>query len=169
MDIEKINTQLHVRMYVAKILADRIGDSDFIELAEKMMSFILRGIEIPSCPAPSFIDIIGRIDEIVPLQTGKHKKEEDENSLEYLFDYCYKGTIVRNPKNPSMIGRIHGYSTEFDALIAGCKTDGAPGLEPSESDFFGVYHKDYHNGIFYIKAEEVERQINERNDKNRYK
>lgn len=169
MNIENINNQLHVRMYVAEVLADRIGDSDFIELAEKMMSFILKDIDIPSCPAPSFMDIMGKIDEIAPLQVSKSKKEEDEHSLEYLFTYHYKGTIVRSPKNPSMIGRIHGYSTEFDALIAGCKTDGMPGLDPSENDTFKCYHKDYHNGIFYIKAEEVERQINERNNKNRYK
>lgn len=169
MDIENINNQLHVRMYVAKILADRIGDSDFIELAEKMMSFILKDIDIPSCPAPSFMDIMGKISEIAPLQVSKSKKEEDENSLEYLFAYRYKGVIVRNPKNPSMIGRIHGYSTEFDALIAGCKIDGMPGLNPSESDIIEEYHKDYHDGIFYIKADEVEKQINERNNKNRYK
>lgn len=159
MDAENINNKLHVRLFVAQLLADKVGDDRFRELADKLMDFIMEDIDIPPCPPPSFIDVIGRIDSIAPFNIDKEEKEEDKDSLEYKFKHHYKELIVKHPKNLSMIGRIHGYSTEFDALIAGCETDGTPGLPPSDSDILECYHPGFSNGIFYIKAEEVEKQI----------
>lgn len=168
MNAENINNKLHVRLFVAQLLADKVGDDRFRELADKLMDFIMEDIDIPPCPPPSFIDVIGRIGSIVPFNIDKGEAE-DKDSLKYRFEHYFKGIIIRNPKNPAMVGRIHGYSTEFGALIAGCKTDGMPGMPPSDSDTLNDYHQDFSNGIFYIKAEEVERQINELKDKNRFK
>lgn len=155
--ITDFSNELHIRLYVADLLSNKVKDKDFDEQAEKMMTFIMKHASLPPQPKvhETSADILSNWNKILAGITGLDK-EEKMSEIEKKF-HIFKAKSVRDPKSDKT-GIIVGFSKEFNSLIVSCDP-GQKGMEPCGTDSIAIDKGLIMNGVFYISIEEVEKQF----------
>lgn len=136
------SNRLHVRLFVAEVLSSRIDSEDFDEMAERMVAFITKESSIPKDPKrmPDMSDTMKMVSSLFAgYNGGKGLTNETEDRLSIVYK-AMKDSIVSNPKNIYELGRVIGYSRQFNCLIAhinrnldhGCISEG---LTLGEDDY----------------------------------
>lgn len=143
-------------MFVVETLKDYIRDADFVALADKALTFILNGSDIPKMPRreETMADLMR---PFVPmLFTGGQPHEE--NRLSSAF-YKYRFREVSDPKDSGRVGVIAGYSHELDSLLVSCYKDSDRGFDKGDGDVVELPPSFSSNGFFYVSVEEAKRQL----------
>lgn len=151
--------ELHVRMFIVEILKDKIGDSNFEEMADKALRFILKGKSLPALPEKdnTMLDMM-RV-AMPNLFNVKTTPIEEPGDKLYDFFYKYRYREVADPRNQGRVGVIAGYSDEMDSLLVSCYGDSERGMDKGERDVVELPDTFSKNGFFYITVDEAEKQL----------
>ena len=115
------NSELHIRLHIAEMLKDKVEQDNFEELCEKVLKFVMDGIELPKIkknPMEEAAEMLSKL-----ATSGLHeiekvelpKKDTKENELESVAKTWNGYCLTRK----GHLCYICGYSTEFNCLIAG--------------------------------------------------
>lgn len=154
--INDFTNKLHIKLYVADLLKDYAKDDSFNDMSERMISFIMKDMNLPNLPnkETSMQDIMGFWLKIIS-GTYQPKQTKDSCELENLYmDHKLKKVCDTCNRH----GIIVGYSNEFNSLIAMCDKDSIKGFNIGENDFVDLPKDQRPNGFFYVSKDEIEKQ-----------
>lgn len=151
------NSELHIRLHIAEILKDKVEQTNYEELCNKVLQFVLNGIELPKTKKDPMEEISNVLNKSFPLTANFSKMFEEiagkeaplrtkEDELKDLFEtwqntsFPYRGCTCF----------ICGYSTEFNCLIVGTFTDYENSNTLGKNDVTnGINYRSY----FYMSIE----------------
>ena len=134
------NSELHIRLHIAEMLKDKVEQSNFEELCEKALRFVMNGIDLPKVkktPAEEAAEMVTKIlaisnpvqDFIKDLKKGDLPKSNDDELKELCEKHIHESCVIKNHKC-----FICGYSTEFDCLIAGTNDECDDSIKIGDTD-----------------------------------
>lgn len=134
------NSELHIRLHIAEMLKDKVEQDNFEELCNKVLRFVMDGIELPKfkkTPAEEAADMFTKTflfanplqDALKELKKGDLPKTKEEELKELANNHLKR--LVTYKDIPCY---ICGYSVEFDCLIAGTHDTNIEGVTLSNTD-----------------------------------
>lgn len=133
-------SELHIRLHIEEMLKDKVEQPNYSELCEKVLKFVLDGIELPKIkktPAEEAADMFTKTflfanpiqDALKELKGGDLPKTKEEELKELAYKHLkrlvtYKGISCY----------ICGCSVDFDCLIAGTNDTNIEGVTLSNTD-----------------------------------
>lgn len=145
------NSELHIRLHIAELLKEKVEQDNFDELCNKMLRFVMNGIELPKVkknPMEEATEMLSKtfvfsnpIQEALK-ELGKDALPKAKDELKELCEkHIHEIIIVKNHKC-----FICGYSKEFDCIIAGTNDDCDDDVKVGENDVIIQPYKHY----FYV-------------------
>ena len=133
-------SELHIRLHIEEMLKDKVEQSNFEELCEKALKFVMDGIELPKIkktPAEEAADMFTKTflfanpiqDALKELKKGDLPKTKEDELRELAHKHLKR--LVTYKDIPCY---ICGYSVEFDCLIAGTHDTNIEGVTLSNTD-----------------------------------
>lgn len=152
-------SELHIRLHIAEMFKDKVEQPNYNELCEKVLKFVLDGIELPKIkktPAEEAADMLTKTflfanpiqDALKELKKGDLPKTK-EDELRELANKNLK-RLVTYKDIPCY---ICGYSVEFDCLIAGTLDNTEKGVTLSDTDY--LLHNPNFRNYFYVPKDIV--------------
>lgn len=134
------NSELHIRLHIAEMLKDKVEQSNFEELCNKVLRFVMNGIELPKIkknPVEEATEMLSKTflfsnplqDALKDLNKGDLPKTKEEELKELANKHLKR--LVKYKDIPCY---ICGYSVEFDCLIAGTHDTNIEGVTLSNTD-----------------------------------
>ena len=134
------NSELHIRLHIAEMLKDKVEQSDFEELCNKVLRFVMDGIELPKVkktPAEEAADMFTKTflfsnplqDALKELGKGDLPKPNEDELKDIATKYKGKGVVYK-----VYCFRICGYSPEFNCLIAGTNDECDDSIKIGDTD-----------------------------------
>lgn len=134
------NSELHIRLHIAEMLKDKVEQSDFEELCNKVLRFVMDGIELPKVkktPAEEAADMFTKTflfanplqDALKELGKGDLPKPNEDELKDIATKYKGKGVVYKG-----YCCRICGYSPEFNCLIAGTNDECDDSIKIGDTD-----------------------------------
>ena len=153
------NSELHIRLHIVEMLKDKVEQANYEELCNKVLKFVLNGIEIPKIKKDPMEEMSNVLNKSFPLMANFSRVLEEiageENSLRTKEDELKD--LFKNKQNTCFLYRgctcfLCGYSTEFNCLIAGTTVDYENSNTLGKTDVTdGTNYRSY----FYIPKEMV--------------
>ena len=154
------NSELHIRLHIVELLKEKVEQDNFDELCNKMLRFVMNGIELPKVkknPAEETIDMFTKTflfanpiqDALKGLNKGDLPKSKADELEELYEKHKHKMISVKNHSCS-----ICGYSTEFDCLIAGTNEICDDSIKCGNTDIIRMYYYHY----FYVSKDAVEKK-----------
>ena len=133
-------SELHVRLHIAEMLKDKVEQSNYSELCEKTLKFVMNDIELPKIkktPAEEATDMFTKTlllgnplqEALKELKKGDLPKTKEDELKELTNNNLKRLVIYKN-----IPCYICGYSIEFDCLIAGTYDTNIEGVNLSNTD-----------------------------------
>lgn len=133
-------SELHIRLHIAEMLKDKVEQSDFEELCNKVLRFVMDGIELPKVkktPAEEAADMFTKTflfanplqDALKELGKGDLPKPNEDELKDIATKYKGKGVVYKG-----YCCRICGYSPEFNCLIAGTNDECDDSIKIGDTD-----------------------------------
>lgn len=151
------NSELHIRLHIAELLKEKVEQENFEELCNKMLQFVMNGIELPKVKKNPMEEATEMLSKTLvfsnPIQEALKGLDKDAlpkfkaDELEELYEK-HKHKII-SVKNHSC--SICGYSTEFDCLIAGTNEICDDSIKCGNTDIIRRYYYHY----FYVSKDAV--------------
>lgn len=152
------NSELHIRLHIVELLKEKVEQDNFDELCNKMLRFVMNGIELPKVkknPMEEATEMLSKTFVFSnPIQEALKELEKDAlpKAKDELKELCEKHIheiiIVKNHKC-----FICGYSKDFDCIIAGTNDDCDDDVKVGENDAIIQPYKHY----FYVGKDIVGR------------
>lgn len=134
------NSERQIRLHIAEMLKDKVEQSDFEELCNKVLRFVMDGIELPKVkktPAEEAADMFTKTFLFAnPLQDalkGLGKGDLPKTKEDELRELANKN-LKRLVTYKDIPCYICGYSVDFDCLIAGTHDTNIEGVTLSNTD-----------------------------------
>lgn len=151
------NSELHIRLHIAEMLKDKFEQDNFEELCNKMLRFVMNGIELPKVkknPMEEATEMLSKTfvfpnplqEALKELEKGDLPKSKTDELKELCEKNIHKSCVIKNHKC-----FICGYSVEFDCLIAGTFEDCDDSIKIGDNDVIIQPCKHY----FYVGKEVV--------------
>lgn len=151
------NSELHIRLHIAEMLKDKVEQDNFEELCNKVLRFVMDGIELPKfkkTPAEEAADMFTKTflfanplqDALKELKKGDLPKTKEEELKELANKHLKR--LVTYKDIPCY---ICGYSVDFDCLIAGTHDTNIEGVTLSNTDMILAVFANY----FYVPKDIV--------------
>lgn len=153
------NSELHIRLHIAELLKEKVEQDNFDELCNKMLRFVMNGIELPKVkknPMEEATEMLSKTfvfpnslqEALKELEKGVLPKSKTDELKELCEKHIHEIIIVKNHKC-----FICGYSKEFDCIIAGTNDDCDDDVKIGENDVIIQPYKHY----FYVGKDIVGR------------
>lgn len=147
------NSELQIRLHIAEMLKDKVEQSNFEELCNKVLHFVMNGIELPKVkknPMEEAADMFTKTflfanplqDALKELEKGDLSKPNEDELKDIATKYKGKGVVYKG-----YCCRICGYSPEFDCLIAGTNVKCSDSVTLGNTD---VLLDESFNAYFYV-------------------
>lgn len=154
------NSELHIRLHIAELLKEKVEQDNFDELCNKMLRFVMNGIELPKVkknPMEEATEMLSKTfvfsnplqEALKELGKGDLPKSKEDELKELYEKHKHKLISVKNHECS-----ICGYSTEFDCLIAGTDEICDDSVKCGNTDIIRMYYYHY----FYVSKDAVETQ-----------
>lgn len=152
------NSELHIRLHIVELLKEKVEQDNFDELCNKMLRFVMNGIELPKVkknPMEEATEMLSKTfvfpnslqEALKELEKGDLPKSKTDELKELYKKHKAKIISVKNHECS-----ICGYSPEFDCLIAGTNDICDDGIQCGDSDVIRMYYFHY----FYVSKDAVE-------------
>ena len=152
-------SELHIRLHIAEMLNDKVEQPNYSELCEKVLKFVMDGIELPKIkktPAEEAEDMFTKTflfanpiqDALNELKKGDLPKTKEDDLKELANKHLKK--LVTYKDIPFC---ICGYSVDFDCLIAGAFESNEKGISLADNDC--ILFRDYYSQYFYVPKDIV--------------
>lgn len=134
------NSELQIRLHIAEMLKDKVEQDNFEELCNKVLRFVMDGIELPKfkkTPAEEAAEMLSKTflfanplqDALKELGKGDLPKPKEEELRELANKHLKR--LVTYKDIPCY---ICGYSTEFNCLIAGTNDECDDSIKIGDTD-----------------------------------
>lgn len=144
-------SELHIRLHIVELLKEKVEQDNFDELCNKMLRFVMNGIELPKVrknPMEEATEMLSKTfvfsnpiqEALKELNKGDLPKAKDELK-ELCEKHIHEIIFVKNHKC-----FICGYSKDFDCIIAGTNDDCDVCDKIGENDVIIQRYKHY----FYV-------------------
>lgn len=159
--VSDFSNELNIRIYVSEILKDYIKDDKFEEYANKMLSFIIKDIDIAKKPNEPF-DYSKAANMIMTSIVSKNTNVFENSKVKDTY-LKFKNKRVAKLSDPGCFGNIVGYNESVNELICLCDNGSIKGFKSlNESDIIpeiSTLNLSDDNYYFYITIDDVEKQI----------
>ena len=146
------NSELNIRLHIAELLKDKVEQDNFDELCNKMLRFVMDGIDLPKVkknPMEEATEMLSKTfvfpnplqEALKELEKGDLPKSKTDELKELYEKHKAKMVSFKNHECS-----ICGYSPEFDCLIAGTNEDCDNSDKIGENDVIIQRYRHY----FYV-------------------